>query len=529
MSERPQLPENLYERLCAVLSKDRVIVAAAEVDEFRDPFYIPGDESFLAAAVVEPLNAEEVQEVVRLANEFEVPVWPHSQGRNNGYGGPSPAERGSIQISFRKMNRVIEINEKLAYAVVEPGVRWFDLYQAIEDAGYDLVLSVPDLGWGSPIGNSLDNGVTYHQYGSDFQALNGLEVVLPDGSMLRTGMGAMENNPTWHIYKRGLGPVLDGLFIQSNLGIVVRAGVWLKRKPEAYAALGLVLATDAELEQGVEALRELRLEGVLEGVPSMYTTLTAAPQLLDDAVLPPGLLSEEQIQEIADSTGIGRWAVRSAVWGRRAIVEDRIARIREVWEAIPGARVDVSPIYSKEDYAGLTNSAEMIQAGIPTMQLLDATPPNFGHIGFSPIVPMTGEAVREAFDQMKMRIEEAGVNFLGGLLVINERSCVIVTGIPFDTTNTEQAEGAFRAARRLVEELGEQGYGEYRAHLDFMDLAQDQYGFGDHAYRRFVETVKDAVDPNGVLLPGRHGIWGSAARARRARRAVREGDAPDAA
>lgn len=519
MAERPQLADELIARLTDALDSERVITDPSAVDEFKDPFYIPGDETFLASAVVEPTSTEEVQEIVRIANEFEVPVWPHSQGRNNGYGGPSPAERGSIQISFRKMNRVLEINEKLAYAVVEPGVRWFDLYQAIEDAGYDLVLSVPDLGWGSPIGNSLDNGVTYHQYGSDFQALNGLEVVLPDGSLLRTGMGAMPGNPTWHLYKRGLGPVLDGLFIQSNLGIVVRAGVWLKRKPEAYVALSLVLGTDAELEQGVEALRELRLEGVLEGVPSMYATLTAAPQLLDDDVLPPGLLSEDQIQEIADTTGIGRWAVRSAVWGRRKTVEDRIARIREVWEAIPNARVDVSPIYAKEDYPTLTNSAEMIQAGIPTMQLLDATPPNFGHIGFSPIVPMTGEAVREAYSQMKLRIEEAGVNFLGGLLVINERSCVIVTGVPFDTTNKEQAEGAFRAVRRLVEELGEQGYGEYRAHLDFMDLAQEQYRFGDHAYRRFVETIKDAVDPNGVLLPGRHGIWGSAARARRAAQA----------
>ena len=40
-----------------------------------------------------------------------------------------------------------------------------------------------------------------------------------------------------------------------------------------------------------------------------------------------------------------------------------------------------------------------------------------------------------------------------------------------------------------------------------MDLAQEQFGFGDHAYRRFVEKIKDAVDPNGILAPGRHGIW----------------------
>ena len=40
-----------------------------------------------------------------------------------------------------------------------------------------------------------------------------------------------------------------------------------------------------------------------------------------------------------------------------------------------------------------------------------------------------------------------------------------------------------------------------------MDLASEQYGFNDHAYQRFVRKIKDAVDPNGVLMPGRHGVW----------------------
>ena len=60
--------------------------------------------------------------------------------------------------------------------------------------------------------------------------------------------------------------------------------------------------------------------------------------------------------------------------------------------------------------------------------------------------------------------------------------------------------------------VAELGYGEYRAHLDFMDLASEQYSFGDHAYRRFTEAIKDAVDPKGILSPGRHGVWPSAMR-----------------
>lgn len=61
--------------------------------------------------------------------------------------------------------------------------------------------------------------------------------------------------------------------------------------------------------------------------------------------------------------------------------------------------------------------------------------------------------------------------------------------------------------QKLVREAGKIGYGEYRAHLHFMDLAQEQYGFGNHAYRRFVEKIKDAVDPKGIFSPGKQGIW----------------------
>jgi 4-cresol dehydrogenase (hydroxylating) len=497
----------MVEELIDALGADAVITEDAAVQEFHDPYGIPGDERFVASAVVEPKSTEEVQAVMRISNKYEVPVWPHSQGRNNGYGGPSPRLAGSLQISLRKMNKVLEINDELAYAVVEPGVRWFDLYDALEEGGHDLQVIVPDLGWGSVIGNQLDNGMGYMPLAQDHQTLTGLEIVLADGSLLRTNMGGIPDSKAWHIYKRGLGPSLDPLFSQSNFGIVVRAGVWLQRKPQAYAPLILSLAKESDLEAGVDALRQLRLEGLVEGVPALMGIESGVPQLLDENHPGGALFSEESIKKLAEDTGLGMWQVRTGLWGPSVVVNAKLERMKEVWEAIPGAKVISDRIYAPDEYGEITLSYQKILAGIPTMSLLDVSPPGLAHVGFSPIVPLEGGEVRKVLGEMKKRTAEEGMGFLGSVYSFNARSACIVAGIPFMEGDKEGSEKAFHTARRLVKEIGAMGYGEYRAHLDFMDDALDVHSFGDHAYRRFVESIKDAVDPKGIIMPGRHGIW----------------------
>jgi 4-cresol dehydrogenase (hydroxylating) len=507
--ERPALPEAAVARLRDLLGQDGVILDPAGIDEFRDPYWIPGDHTFAASAVVQPETVEQVREVMRIANEVDVPVWPHSQGRNNGYGGPSPRLRGSIQVGFRNMNRVLEIDDELAFAVVEPGVRWMELYDAIEAGGHALMLSVPDIGWGSVIGNTMDSGGTYLPYGSDFMAPCGMEVVLPDGDLLRTGMGALPGSRAAHLYRRSLGPTLDPLFVQSNYGIVTKMGVWLKPKPEAYIPMTLTAPDDGDLEAVVDTLRRLRLGGVLEGVPAIYAPVRAASMAIDGPVIPPGLLSEEQIAALAEQTGLGRWTVRAAIWGTEELAQARLAAVKEAWGRIAGSRVIAENVYAPEDYPRITQAPEKIQAGIPTLQLIEQTPPNLGHVGFSPIIPLVGTEVRRVIEHIRGRLAENGINYSGGIFAINERSCLAVTGIQFDVDDVERVSTVFEITRRMVAELGSMGYGEYRAHLDFMDLASDQYAFNDHAYRRFVTKIKDAVDPNGILSPGRHGVWPS--------------------
>jgi 4-cresol dehydrogenase (hydroxylating) flavoprotein subunit len=495
------------------LGDDAVITDEPRLREFRDPFAYATWDDFTAGAVVMPQSVEEVQAVVRLANEHRVPLWTHGAGMNNGYGGPAPRLAGSVVLSLRRMNRVLEIDDECAYAVVEPGVRWFDLYDAIRAGGHKLMVSVPDLGWGSVIGNTLENGVTYLPTANDMAVACGLEVVLPDGEVMRTGMGAMPGNKAWHVYKRSLGPTPDHLFFQSNLGIVTRMGVWLMPQPQCYLPLWLRVWNEDDLPALVETLRGLMLDRTIENVPQIWNTISFASVMSSRGLWYDGAepIPDPVIDRMARELEVGRWMMRFALYGDEEIVDIRRRKIEEAFARIPGAEVWGDKC-AGDRIAELENPHERVQGGVPNLDINQMTGwyggEEGGHIGFSPVARLTGRDAVALRDLLRGLIErEAGLDYAAVLIPTNARSFVHITLIIFDTKDEAQVRRAYDTSKLLVRESAKHGYGEYRAHLDFMDLASEQYSFNDHAYRRFVETIKDALDPNGVLSPGKQGIW----------------------
>jgi 4-cresol dehydrogenase (hydroxylating) len=511
------------DRFTSALSPDRVLTSDDELREFRDPFAFATWDDYTASAVVFPESVEEIQAVVRIANELKVPLWTHGQGRNNGYGGPAPRLRGSVIVSLRRMNRVLEINEELGYAVVEPGVRWFDLYEAVQAGGHKLMISVPDLGWGSVIGNTLDNGMSYTPYGDHFLSQCGMEVVLANGDVLRTGMGAMDGNRAWHVYKKGLGPTLDGLFFQSNFGIVTKMGVWLQPMPEVFMPLWLRVWKDDDIAPMLDTLRVLMLDKTIENIPQIANTLLIAAVLTRREQWYQGAepMPDAVVDKVARELEVGRWLMRFGLYGDESIVDLRYEKLKRAFEQIPDAEV-YGTKYTPEQFPSIGHPGERIQAGVPDLEWNNMTGwyagDEGGHIGFSPVAPMTGRDALAVRDLLRSYVEgKANLDYIAGIIPANARSFLHITMVIFDTQDEAQVKGAYDTCKLLVREAAKQGYGEYRAHLDFMDLAADQYAFNDHAYRRFNEGLKDLLDPNGILSPGKQGIWPTSLRTREGR------------
>ncbi|GAA0271059.1 hypothetical protein GCM10009127_09010 [Alteraurantiacibacter aestuarii] len=498
-----------------VLGTENVIVDPAGMADHGDPFAPPGD-WYQPGAVLLPDNVEEVQAVLRIANEHGTPVWTSSQGRNKGYGGGAPRVSGSFTMSLRRMNRVLEVDEENCMALVEPGVRFFDLYDHLKSTGSKLWMSVPDLGAGSIIGNALEHGVGYTPVGEHFGHHCGMEVVLANGDIMRTGMGGMSNPRSWLVYPNSAGPSMDGLFTQSNYGVVTKMGVSLFHAPEVYAPGWFMLDNEEHYPAFLEALRPLMIDGTIPNQPMIINAVCAASAFWgrEDWYTGKDAIPDEVLDRIAATPGFGRWVMRFALYGDAPVVAHNRAKIEAALTAIPGGSVMFEE-FDGRNLPELENPHHKVQAGIPSMALDRMTRwyggEEGGHIGFSCAMPISGKDGCAIRDLTRGVLDTHGLDY-SAAIIVGKRHMIHVALVVFDTKDEAQTRGAYAATKAMLEPAAKLGYGEYRSHVDFMDEVAALYDFNNNAQQRFAQKIKDCLDPNGILSPGKQGIWPAAYR-----------------
>ena len=520
----------------AAVGAQWVFASDEDVALYRDAYspFKGEEEERTASAAVAPYTVEEVQAVVRAANQYRIPLYPISTGKNLGYGGSAPNLSGSVVLDLKRMNRILEVNERNASALVEPGVSYFDFYRHIQENGLKVWMDCPDPGWGSLVGNALDHGGGYTAttYRNHFDAHCGLEVVLANGDLLRTGMGALPGAETWQQYKFGVGPWIDGLFSQSNYGVVTKMGFWLMPEPDAYLTGTVIAPRYADLVPLVDTLNFVENSGVVNGMPQLGSPLLGGffnPVESELRELIQSGASTEDLEAYARRQGTGYWSCTLKFYGPEKSIAANWEWCQDKFAAaIAGATFEDGerfrfPLSAGEIEAVTRNqafgsrSSTLPEFGVPSLTMFsigarsETNPnPTEGHMWFSPIIPRTGEAIVEANRVFADAARELDlpINAVGFSLPTTywNRAFIYLFGLPVSkdvATNRANREKFLK----LVAIAAEHGWGEYRTPPAYQDAVLAAYSFNDHALKRFLETLKDAVDPNGILSAGRYGIW----------------------
>ncbi|MDD3597308.1 FAD-dependent oxidoreductase, partial [Sulfuricurvum sp.] len=301
-----------------IVGADNVLIGDEEMVPYKKIMMAVPIEEHMPALAIQASTKEEVIAIVKVCNKYVIPLWTFSTGKNMGYGTAAPAQRGTVILDLHKMNKIIEVNPDLCYAVLEPGVTYQQLFDYIHEKGYKLWLSCPaPSAIASPVGNTMDRGVGYTPYGEHFMMQCGMEVVLADGSCFKTGMGGIKNSTSWSVFKWGFGPSLDGIFTQSNYGICTKMGIWLMPEPPAYKPFCVTFDKVEDVEKIVEVLRPLRIANIIPNAFTIASTLYEAAGVVSrtDYVDGNRSITDEEIEKIKQHTGMGTWNVYAALYG----------------------------------------------------------------------------------------------------------------------------------------------------------------------------------------------------------------------
>lgn len=489
------------------------VYTGEQLTSYIDPYSIEADLDAHAQSIpaaVAPENTEQVQAVLKVATQFGIPLWPISCGKNHSYGGPAPRMPGTVVLDLNRMNKILEVNVESGYALVEPGVSYFDLYRHIQEKGYKLWLDVPDPGWGSVLGNALERGVGYTPYGDHFMMQCGMEVVLANGEVVRTGMGALPGNNTWQLFKYGFGPYLDGIFTQSNFGIVTKLGIWLMPEPPGYRPYMISFEREEDIEQIVEVLRPLKVSSVIQNAATIRSLLLVASinATKSQYYTGKGPVPVSAQRKIMADQDIGMWNFYGALYGPPPVMDTLWTVIRDSFAKIPGARF-FTPEQRKHPNDVL-HSRALSMRGVP--RLSEYSLVNWvgggGHLDFSPVSPINGAEAAKQYLSVRDRVHEYGFDYMS-VFAIGWREMHHILLLIFDKSNAEERKKVRDVFKILVREAAAKGYGEYRTHLAFMDEVARTYNWNNGSLMKLNETIKDALDPKGILAPGKQGIWPS--------------------
>jgi 4-cresol dehydrogenase (hydroxylating) flavoprotein subunit len=484
--------------------------------------------------VVHPSSTAEIQQLVAFARREKVPLYPISGGKNWGYGCATAPRDGCLIVDLSRMNRILEVNESLGYAVVEPGVTQGALALQLEQHHPGLWMDANGAGPDTTlIGNFLERGFGHTPLGERCIQFGGLEVVLGTGECLQTGFGHYAGSKVTHVYRHGVGPSLEGLFFQSNYGIVTKLGIWLMPRPAAYRAF-FCSATDAELPHLIERLSRLRRQGIVRStvhVANALRVLTSRVSYPWDETKGRAPVTDATIRGWCARHGIGDWSGFGAVYGSAEVVRASMKTIRRELAPLRIRAVDDRRLRTLERVVGLlprrwsvtTRLRNSLEALAPALGLLkgnqtdhylrsagwrspmltaSTTSPHdngAGLIWVAPTLPASSDNVDEVRRVVAEIYHRHGFDVPITFTFINERSLIATTNISFNQRDPDDVAAARACYREVNETLIARGYPPYRSGIGGFEYLHDGSTYWTTASR-----LKASLDPDEVISPGHY-------------------------
>ena len=392
--------------------------------------------------VARPSTAQELAQAVGAANGQNLAILRVFSSSNVGarLSGSGP----TLAIDLSGMNRVLEVDEQNATVRVEPGVTYRQLAQHFEQAGQPLLVDSERDPDASVAGSIFSKGLGRTPYGDHLLVQCGAELVLPDGTLLRTGMGAMEDNVTWQLYKYSLGPYSDGLAVQSDQLIPSQVGLWLMGQVPAFRHFAYDLADDAALQRAVEAVRPLKIGGTLPGTI---------------------VITHRDFDRQRGSSYDAEWRLQGALYGVPRVVELSMAATQaalgESGQAVSSASTDVAIQQEVALMEGRPGLAALTLSGVRSPPFLTF------------VAPIEGEHAVGMKNAMRGVMRDAGAPLLVEFLIVG-RSLLMNGYIPSAARPAAQTAGLETLGRNLVNTMGEAGYGVVAESPEFSRVVESE-------------------------------------------------------
>lgn len=419
--------------------------------------------SFNPDIVVQAISTDEVVFIMKLANEHGVPVYP--RGQATGLSGGSLPVKGGIVLDLSQWNDKLVIDPVDMVAVVSPGVITSHINDAAMKEGL-IYPPDPSSAHVSTIGGNLaenSGGPRGLKYGVTKDYVIGLEVVTPEGDVIRTGGRTIKNVTGYDVTKLIVGS-------EGTLGVITEATVRLHPKPQATKTM---MAIFSNIVDAGKAITMILGAGI---VPSKLEIMDNASIVAVEDYEPSGLPIEAGALLLIELDG------------HPAAIEDEITRVERSCE--DAQATDITIPTTKEEENDLWKARKLVSPAIvrekPTKISEDATVPR------SKIPAMFERlmAIKEKYNVDLVVFGHAGDGNLHPNIIADKRDHE-------EMRRVEKAVGEiFEAAVDLGGTLsGEHGIGTLKA--PFMEMELGEIGLD------LMKRIKTSWDPNNILNPGK--------------------------